>query len=51
LSFEQYAYCRPGYVGVLCTDLNIAEAVEFAVQRTRQVRLQATLSRPAVYLK
>jgi hypothetical protein len=28
---------RPGYVGILCTDLNVADAVDFAAQRTRQV--------------
>ncbi|KAK9818127.1 hypothetical protein WJX72_007548 [[Myrmecia] bisecta] len=27
---------RPGFIGVICTDLNIREAIDFAVQRTKQ---------------
>ncbi|GFH16423.1 protein-serine/threonine kinase, partial [Haematococcus lacustris] len=27
---------RPGYVGILCTQLNVAEAVEFAAAKCRQ---------------
>ncbi len=30
---------RPGYIGVICTDLSLAEAIDFAVQRTKQARL------------
>ncbi|GAX75682.1 hypothetical protein CEUSTIGMA_g3125.t1 [Chlamydomonas eustigma] len=28
---------RPGYVGIICMDLNIREAAEFSAQKTRQV--------------
>ena len=31
--------CRPGYIGVICTHLNLCDAVDFAVQRATQVRL------------
>lgn len=28
---------RPGYIGIICTDLDLHDAVEFAAQRTEQV--------------
>lgn len=31
------ANTRPGYIGSICTNLDVADAVEFAGQRTRQV--------------
>lgn len=29
---------RPGYIGVICTDLSLSETIEFAVQRAKWVR-------------
>lgn len=37
---EQHMYLnqgRPGYVGVICTNMSVAEGVDFAGQRCRQV--------------
>lgn len=37
-----HAVCRPGYIGVICTHLNLCDAVDFAVQKTTQVRRRST---------
>jgi [3-methyl-2-oxobutanoate dehydrogenase (acetyl-transferring)] kinase len=31
------AHRRPGYIGIICTDLYLPDAVRFAAQRTKQV--------------
>lgn len=28
---------RPGYIGIVCTDLDVADSIQFAIQRTKQV--------------
>ena len=33
--------CRPGYIGVICTHLNLCDAIDFAVQRATQVPIMA----------
>ena len=33
------AHRRPGYIGIICTDLSLPDAVAFAAQRTKQVAL------------
>lgn len=29
--------CRPAYIGIVCTDLDVHDAINFAVQKTKQV--------------
>ncbi|EFJ48498.1 pyruvate dehydrogenase kinase [Volvox carteri f. nagariensis] len=31
---------RPGYIGVICTDLDVQESISFAVQKTKQVCME-----------
>ena len=31
------AHRRPGYIGIICTDLSLPDAIAFAAQRTKQV--------------
>ncbi|GIL47842.1 hypothetical protein Vafri_4491 [Volvox africanus] len=31
---------RPGYIGVICTDLDVHESISFAVQKTKQVCME-----------
>jgi hypothetical protein len=32
------AHRRPGFIGIICTDLSLPDAIAFAAQRTRQAR-------------
>ena len=32
------AACRPGFIGIICADLSLPDAVHFAAQRTKQVK-------------
>ena len=39
----QCCVCRPGYIGVICTHLNLCDAVDFAVQKATQVSMMSTV--------
>lgn len=41
---------RPGYIGIVSTDLNVREAIEFAAQKTRQVCTETFGVAPEVVL-
>ncbi len=38
------AHKRPGYIGIICTDLSLPEAISFAAQRTKQACPRPTIS-------
>ena len=42
------AHRRPGYIGIICTDLSLPDAIAFAAQRTKQVaRCPCHIAAPA----
>ncbi|BDA46288.1 [3-methyl-2-oxobutanoate dehydrogenase [lipoamide]] kinase [Coccomyxa sp. Obi] len=44
------AHKRPGYIGIICTDLSLPEAISFAAQRTKQVCTETFGAAPEVVI-